>query len=96
MAKTLSCIVRRSNVMMKFSILSAIALGLTALCASPSQAGQAQEYAWCSPRDGGENMDCMYSTYQQCVATSSGLGGGGCTQNPEFNLSRPSEAKAKY
>ncbi len=96
MAMTLSRTFNRSNFVMKFSILSATALGFTALCVPPSQAGQTQEYAWCLPRDGGGNMDCMYSTYQQCVATATGLGGGGCTQNPRFSLSSRSEAKAKY
>jgi hypothetical protein len=86
----------RSNIMMTLSILPATALGLSALFVSSAHAGPAPTYAWCSPRDGDGNSDCMYSTYQQCVAAASGLGGGGCSPNPQFNLPRRSYAKEKY
>src|ERR1700704_4659467 len=88
---------RSSNetIMTDLSILSATALGLAALCVSPPQApAQVQEYAWCSPRDGA-SWDCMYTTYQQCLAAASGQGGG-CSPNPQYNLPRRSEAKAKH
>jgi hypothetical protein len=81
---------------MTFSDLSATALCAAALCVSPSHGGQVRDYEWCLPRDGGGNMDCMYSTYQQCFATASGLGGGGCIQNPTFTFSRRPEAKKNY
>ena len=87
--------VNRPNILMKFSILAATALGFAALCV-PTHAGQALDYAWCLPRNESGNLECMYSTYQQCVATASGLGGGGCTQNPRFGFSRRPEAKEKY
>ena len=96
MARTRSRDSSRSNILTKFSILTVTALGAAALCTSPSHGGQVRDHEWCFPRDGGGNMDCMYSTYQQCVATTLGLGGGGCIQNPIFALSRRSEAKKKY
>lgn len=96
MARTWSRSLSRSNILIKLTILCAPALGFTALRVPPSHAGQAQEYAWCLPRDGGGNMDCMYATYQQCVATASGLGGGGCMQNPTISFSRRPKAQTRY
>lgn len=95
MARIRSRNFRRSNILMKFLIPSATMLGFAALCASPSHAGQIQDYAWCLPRSDSGNIECMYATYQQCIATASGLGGGGCTQNPRFDFSTRAEAKAK-
>jgi Protein of unknown function (DUF3551) len=96
MATVRSRDLNRTTILMKFSILSATALGFAALCVSPSHAGQAQDYAWCSPQNEGGSLQCMYSTYQQCIAAVSGLGGGGCAQNPELSFSRRPKAKARY
>jgi hypothetical protein len=95
MARVRSRNFQQPNILMKFSILFATALGFAALCVSPSHAGQIQDYAWCLPRSDSGGIECMYSTYQQCVAAASGLGGGGCSQNPRFDFSTRAEAKAK-
>jgi hypothetical protein len=50
-------------------------------------AAQAQNtrYPWCavSAQDNVELADCTYSTFQQCLATISGLGGF-CRENPRY------------
>jgi hypothetical protein len=52
---------------------------LLALGATPSMA---RDYPWCArtPMTGG-NPQCMYTSFRQCLATVTGLGGD-CIQNP--------------
>jgi hypothetical protein len=62
---------------------------LTALCiimlgGGPPRAARAQEYPWCVGSGDGL-VDCSYSTYEQCQATASGIGG--CFQNPRASMS---------
>jgi Protein of unknown function (DUF3551) len=60
--------------------------------ATPARA----EYAFCRTGgggDGGYGMRCDFQTYEQCLATTSGLGGG-CMANPFPD--RYSNANASY
>jgi Protein of unknown function (DUF3551) len=54
---------------------------------------QAQNYPWCAEYTGGMGgTNCGFTTFQQCQATVSGIGGF-CTQNPMYQPpagSRPS------
>jgi hypothetical protein len=43
-------------------------------------AAQAQNYPWCANFADGAGVNCGFSTYEQCMATSRGSGGA-CTRN---------------
>jgi hypothetical protein len=43
-------------------------------------AAQAQNYPWCANFADGAGVNCGFSTYEQCMATSQGSGGY-CTKN---------------
>ena len=47
------------------------------------------ERAWCSNLTELAGRDCTYDTFQQCMATISGLSGGNCTQNPRARAVTP-------
>jgi hypothetical protein len=47
-------------------------------------AARAQEYPWCADTGDGR-VDCSFSSYEQCKATASGIGG--CFQNSRPSLS---------
>ena len=53
--------------------------------AVPSLAQSAYDYPWCSVRGGfdGGAQSCYFSTYQQCMATISGIGGT-CIRSPYY------------
>jgi hypothetical protein len=59
-----------------------IAATLVAAGVAGSSPGLARSYPWCAktPINGG-NPECNFSTYQQCQATISGVGGS-CIRNP--------------
>lgn len=45
---------------------------------------RAQNYPWCAQYTGGMGgTNCGFATFQQCLATVSGIGGF-CTQNPQY------------
>jgi uncharacterized protein DUF3551 len=68
---------------MRISAVFALALGIAGLgMLWPKQAG-AVEYPWCVAGADGY-FDCSFSTYPQCQATASGIGG--CVQNPRALL----------
>jgi hypothetical protein len=60
---------------------------LAALTAFAPTAAQADPYKWCAEygggRDGIGGSNCGFVTYQQCLATISGIGGF-CTPNPRY------------
>jgi hypothetical protein len=56
-------------------------LGATALLAAP-QTAQAREYPWCARYDW-STYNCGFVSFQQCLATISGVGGR-CEQNPRY------------
>jgi hypothetical protein len=63
----------------------AIALAAMAAAASMSPAG-AEEYPWCAyytGREGGAT-NCGFVSYQQCMATVTGIGGN-CQPNPRYS-----------
>jgi len=51
-----------------------------------STGAQAQNYPWCAEYGGGEmggGMNCGFTTYEQCMATLSGMGGF-CNRNTQY------------
>jgi hypothetical protein len=46
--------------------------------------GHAQNPPWCAIMDNDGNLQCNYSTFQQCLQTLSGIGGR-CVENPAGN-----------
>jgi hypothetical protein len=60
---------------------------LAALAAFTPTAGHADPYKWCAEYSGGRDgmgaTNCGFVTYQQCLATISGIGGF-CTPNPRY------------
>jgi hypothetical protein len=67
-------------------VLFAGALAMAALAQAGSTA-QAREYPWCA-RYGWTTYNCGFDTYNQCLATISGVGGY-CERNPRFDEQRP-------
>ena len=78
---------------MRKQLFAAIALAALAMTASAKPAA-AVEYPWCAQYggidDGGRN--CGFTTYAQCMATVSGIGGG-CEHNLFYQ--GPAEPPAK-
>ncbi|MGD9921748.1 MAG: DUF3551 domain-containing protein [Pseudorhodoplanes sp.] len=62
-------------------MLSACAIALTGSLASLS-AVEAREYPWCARYDW-TTTNCGFVSFQQCLATISGIGGR-CEQNPRY------------
>jgi Protein of unknown function (DUF3551) len=73
-------------------VLFAGALAVAALVQTGSTA-QAREYPWCA-RYGWTTYNCGFDTYNQCLATISGVGGR-CEPNPRFVAAEP-RAKKRY
>ncbi len=67
----------------KFWMALAALAALTAFAAPSAQAEV--EYPWCAlyGRYGTQATNCGFSTYQQCLATISGVGGY-CARNPRY------------
>jgi hypothetical protein len=62
----------------------AIAFGLAAVAAAFVTPAQAQNYPWCAYYGNGfGGTNCGFSTYQQCMADVSGIGGF-CQQNNTY------------
>lgn len=75
--------------MTKFLVIAVATLGfLTA--AAPSQAQTYYDYPWCAAYSFW-TKNCGFMTFQQCLATISGVGGS-CEPNPFY---RPRPAKSK-
>ena len=61
-----------------------VAIGIVGATAALSTRAEAQNYPWCAYYAGdfgGEN--CGFSTYEQCMATISGIGGS-CERNTQY------------
>ena len=61
-----------------------VAIGIVGATAALSTRAEAQNYPWCAYYGndfGGEN--CGFSTYAQCMATISGIGGT-CERNTQY------------
>jgi Protein of unknown function (DUF3551) len=54
-----------------------LVVGLLAASAAFASAAQAQNYPWCAQygRGMGGAMNCGFTSFQQCLATVSGIGG---------------------
>jgi hypothetical protein len=61
--------------------MSAVVVGIAGITTHAN----AQNYPWCAYYSGGENSasNCGFITYDQCMATVSGIGGY-CAQNTQF------------
>lgn len=63
-----------------------LGLGILALTASIGTRAEAQNYPWCADYAGGVMggaRNCGFSTYEQCAATVSGIGGF-CNRNTQY------------
>ena len=57
---------------------------------------EAQNYPWCAQySDGTGSKNCGFSTFQQCLADVSGVGGF-CTQNSTYQPTRSSRRRQPY
>ena len=66
------------------AFLGSLALFVLLGSAAPSFAQSAYDYPWCSVRGGFNGAQtCYFSTYRQCMATISGIGGT-CIRNPYY------------
>ena len=66
--------------------VSLFALGILVAVAAPGTRAQAQNYPWCAIYGGGDvggGRNCGFTTFQQCLATVSGIGGF-CQQNNTY------------
>jgi hypothetical protein len=74
------------------TLLAGLALS-TIVLGAPEPAA-AQDYPWCAHygKDGSRN--CGFVTYQQCLATISGIGGF-CAENPFYFASHPAAQPRK-
>jgi len=71
---------------MRFLLLT---LGVLVAIAALGTRAQAQNYPWCAIYGGGSMggaRNCGFTTYQQCLATVSGIGGF-CQQNTTYEPS---------
>jgi hypothetical protein len=79
--------------MQKVAVSGALAVLLLAVAAaSPAQA-QAREYPWCARCDW-TTRNCGFVSFQQCLATISGIGGR-CEPNPFYKAPPPRKRKAQ-
>jgi len=67
---------------MRNSVVATIIYGTLVL--SLTDVARAQNPPWCAIMDNDGNLQCNYSTQQQCLATISGIGGE-CVRNPAGN-----------
>jgi Protein of unknown function (DUF3551) len=77
--------------------LSLYALAVLCTAAAFSAPAQAQNYPWCAyygGRDSGAS-NCGFSTFQQCMATVSGIGGF-CQRNNLYDEGRGAHRKYRY
>jgi hypothetical protein len=59
-------------------------LGLCVGIVGVAKRAEAQNYPWCAQYSGGDGgMNCGFTTFQQCLATISGIGGF-CVQNNTY------------
>jgi len=57
---------------------------------------EAQNYPWCAQySDGSGSKNCGFTTFQQCLADVSGVGGF-CTQNSTYQPTRSSRRRYPY
>lgn len=62
-------------------------LGILAGAAAISTRAEAQNYPWCAEYSGGRGgggTNCGFTTFEQCMATVSGIGGF-CNRNTQYH-----------
>ena len=65
------------------------AVALAAFFAAGVSGAQAQNYPWCAVLNMGDNAyNCGFTTYEQCKASVSGIGGF-CARNTQFQPIAP-------
>lgn len=71
---------------MRLSIFLIILVGVCVALICADKPVKAQEYPWCAYYNSfhGGATNCGFSTYQQCMATISGVGGS-CGANPRYH-----------
>ncbi|MEI9805226.1 MAG: DUF3551 domain-containing protein [Pseudolabrys sp.] len=80
--------------------LTLVSAGLAAIAVigipGAAQPARAAEYPWCAQYGGDDQggRNCGFSTYEQCMATVSGMGGG-CERNLFYSgaATKPSRAR---
>ena len=61
-----------------------LATAALAACATAAHAQSAYDYPWCAVLAGKRGaMSCYYTSFAQCMATTSGIGGT-CIQSPYY------------
>lgn len=63
-----------------------LAIGIVIGAVAGGSSAHAQNYPWCAVYSGGDmggGTNCGFTTFQQCMATVSGIGGF-CNQNTQF------------
>jgi Protein of unknown function (DUF3551) len=79
--------------------LGPLTLLIAVVGAAPSSFAQsAYDYPWCAlygSRTGGGAQSCYYQTYQQCMATMSGIGGT-CVRSPYYRGPEPRGERRYY
>ncbi len=75
-----------------------LTLGLFATAAMSATPAAAQNYPWCALYSGGSvggGRNCGFTTFEQCMATVSGIGGS-CFQNTQYQPPPGPHAKPKH
>jgi hypothetical protein len=83
---------------MRLIPLATLALAVPAFCATPASAYEKpyDPYPWCAVYggDAGGASNCGFTTWDQCMATVSGIGGF-CEPNQFYNPGRPAAHSRK-
>jgi hypothetical protein len=58
---------------------------LMATALLPAPAAAAPTYRWCASYEDRGVVTCAYDTFQQCLDTAGGGGGGSCSENPAWH-----------
>jgi len=75
-------------------LMLGICIGIVVIVEKPAEA---QNYPWCAQYSGDDGMNCGFTTFQQCLADVSGIGGF-CTQNSTYRppqVARPRARKTR-
>jgi hypothetical protein len=67
-------------------------LGVLLGTAAIGTRAEAQNYPWCAHYGGLGGTNCGFTTYEQCMATISGMGGS-CMQNTEYKSPAPTASR---
>jgi Protein of unknown function (DUF3551) len=69
-------------------------LGISVGIVGTGDRAAAQNYPWCAQYSGDGGMNCGFTTFQQCLADVSGIGGF-CTQNSTYQPSTELRSSAR-